>query len=62
MSMRKIVPAALLAFTLVLTLGTAHAADTPKLGKPISEADIKAWDITDPVVEKQLTKVTKGGR
>ena len=44
MSMRRIVPTALLA--LVLALGTAHAADTPKLGKPISEADIKTWDIT----------------
>jgi hypothetical protein len=39
---RKIAATALLA----LAIGTAHAADTPKLGKPISEADIKAWDIT----------------
>ena len=46
MSMRRIVPAALLTLMLALTLGTAHAADTPKLGKPISEADIKTWDIT----------------
>ena len=44
MSMRRIGPIALL--TLALTLGAAQAADTPKLGKPISEADIKAWDIT----------------
>jgi mono/diheme cytochrome c family protein len=26
--------------------GAAVAADTPNLGKPISEQDIKAWDIT----------------
>ena len=44
MSMRRIGPIALL--TLALTLGAAQAADTPKLGKPISEADIKTWDIT----------------
>jgi S-disulfanyl-L-cysteine oxidoreductase SoxD len=42
MSMRKLLPAALFA----LGIAAAHAADTPKLGKPISEADIKAWDIT----------------
>ena len=41
MSMHKLVPAALLALTV-----TAQAGDTPKLGKPISESDIKAWDIT----------------
>jgi S-disulfanyl-L-cysteine oxidoreductase SoxD len=42
MSMRKVLPAILLA----LSVTAAHAGDTPKLGKPISEADIKAWDIT----------------
>ena len=41
MSMRKVLPLALL-----LVAGAATAAETPKLGKPISEADIKAWDIT----------------
>ena len=31
----------------VLTLGSAaFAADSPHLGKPVSEADIKAWDMT----------------
>jgi cytochrome c len=29
-----------------LAIGPASAADTPGLGKPISEADIKAWNIT----------------
>jgi cytochrome c len=43
---RKIVATALITVTLALTFGAAHAADTPKLGKPISEADIKAWDIS----------------
>jgi len=44
MSMRKRIPAALLA----LSLGSAMASagETPKLGQPISETDIKAWDIT----------------
>jgi mono/diheme cytochrome c family protein len=42
MSMRRVLPAALLA----LSVTAAQAGDTPKLGKPISEADIKAWDIT----------------
>jgi cytochrome c len=33
---------------LTVTLGTAvaFAADTPKLGKPITESDVKAWDMT----------------
>jgi cytochrome c len=37
-----------LAAALVLTLVAApgRAADTPGLGKPISEADIKGWNIT----------------
>ena len=36
----------LLAAALVLPFGfVAIAADTPKLGKPITEADIAAWDI-----------------
>ena len=36
----------LLATSLVLTFGAvAVAAETPKLGKPITEADIAAWDI-----------------
>jgi cytochrome c len=36
----------LLAASLVLTFGAvAVAAETPKLGKPITEADIAAWDI-----------------
>jgi mono/diheme cytochrome c family protein len=43
MSMRKpLAAAALLTFTLA---GVAFA-ESPNLGKPISEADIKAWDIT----------------
>jgi len=41
MSMLKLFPLAIL-----LTATAAHAGDTPHLGKPISEADIKAWDIT----------------
>jgi cytochrome c5 len=42
MSMRKALPAALLA----LTFGAiAAVADSPKLGKPIAEQDIAAWDI-----------------
>lgn len=44
MSMRKIIPAMLLA--LALGSGAAAASDTPNLGQPISEADIKAWDIS----------------
>jgi S-disulfanyl-L-cysteine oxidoreductase SoxD len=36
-----------LAVLCALTLGpAAYAADTPGLGKPISEADIKPWDIS----------------
>jgi mono/diheme cytochrome c family protein len=43
MSTRK----SLLAASLAVTLGSvAIAAETPKLGKPISEADIAAWSIT----------------
>jgi S-disulfanyl-L-cysteine oxidoreductase SoxD len=35
------------AVALVLLLaGAAHAADTPGLGKPVSEADLKLWDIS----------------
>ena len=30
----------------VLASASAYAADAPHLGKPISEADIKAWNIT----------------
>jgi mono/diheme cytochrome c family protein len=42
MSTRK----SLLAVALAVTLGSvAIAADTPKLGKPITDADIAAWDI-----------------
>src|SRR5215203_2507053 len=42
MSMRKPLAAALLA----LSFGAAAtAADSPKLGKPITEEDIAAWDI-----------------
>ena len=48
MSMRR-TPLAALAAALLLTLAAAPsglAADTPGLGKPITEADIKGWDIT----------------
>src|SRR5579883_1964088 len=31
---------------LALSCGAALAADTPGLGKPISEADIKGWNVT----------------
>jgi len=44
MSMRK----PLLACAVALTVGTAFAqssGSSPKLGKPVSEADIKQWDI-----------------
>src|SRR5258705_1128248 len=44
MSMRRM---ALLAAPLALTLAaSASAADSPRLGKPISPADIAPWDIT----------------
>ena len=33
------------AFALLL-ISAAIAGETPKLGQPIREADIKAWDIT----------------
>jgi cytochrome c len=42
--MRK--PLALAAFGVLAFTSTAGAGDTPGLGKPISEADIKAWDIS----------------
>ena len=45
MSMFKPRAVALL-FTLAFTSATAFAADAPHLGKPVSEADIKAWDIS----------------
>ena len=38
--------AAALLVTFALTSAAAFAADAPHLGKPISEADIKAWDIS----------------
>jgi len=41
MSMLKLAPLAIL-----LVATAARAGDTPHLGKPISEAEIKAWDIT----------------
>jgi cytochrome c len=37
---------ALAALAALLLATTARAADTPKLGQPITEAEIKAWDIT----------------
>jgi len=37
---------ALAAFGALALSSAAFAADTPGLGKPISEADIKAWDIS----------------
>src|SRR5262245_63361340 len=42
MSMHKPLAALILAFS--FGAGSAHA-QSPKLGKPISEADIKQWDI-----------------
>jgi cytochrome c len=39
-------PLALAAFGALAFVCSAYAADTPNLGKPISEADIKAWDIS----------------
>jgi len=44
MSMYK--PLALAAFAALAFCTAARAADTPGLGKPLSEADIKAWDIS----------------
>ena len=42
MSMRK----PLLACALALSVGTALAqSPSPKLGKPVAEADVKQWDI-----------------
>jgi len=41
---RALAIACLLAFA--FGTATARAADTPHLGKPISDADIKAWNIT----------------
>ena len=50
MSMRKLPLRRTLAATALLTLvlgpGASLAADTPGLGKPISEADMKAWNLT----------------
>ena len=43
MSMLKLAAAALLAFAFV---APARAGDTPGLGKPLSETDIKPWDIS----------------
>jgi S-disulfanyl-L-cysteine oxidoreductase SoxD len=43
MSMRKRLA---FAVPLVLCAGVAMAADTPGLGKPISEADLALWDIS----------------
>ena len=43
MSMPKLATAALLIFA---SVAVAHAGDTPGLGKPITEADIKPWDIS----------------
>ena len=44
MSMLK--PLAAVVLWLAFTAASAAAADSPQLGKPISEADIKPWDIT----------------
>ncbi len=38
--------AAAFIFALALAPAAAIAADTPGLGKPLSEADVKAWDVT----------------
>src|SRR5258708_10969530 len=35
-----------LAAALTMAAGVACAAEMPKLGKPISEGDLKAWDIS----------------
>jgi cytochrome c len=43
MSMRKFV---LGGATAVLVAATAFAAETPKLGKPVTANDLKGWDIT----------------
>jgi mono/diheme cytochrome c family protein len=43
MSMRNVAIAATLC---AVAFSAAYAADAPLLGKPISEADIKPWDIT----------------
>ena len=43
MSMRKIIA---LAAALGIVAGVTSAAEIPKLGKPISEGDLKAWDIS----------------
>ncbi len=44
MSMRKTLPTAIFALGLAFSLRAA-AADAPKLGKPITEQDVAAWDI-----------------
>ena len=38
--------AAAVLFTLAFAPVAALAEDSPHLGKPVSEADIKAWDIS----------------
>jgi hypothetical protein len=43
MSMPKLIAAALL---ILASAAIARAGDTPGLGKPITEADIKPWDIS----------------
>jgi cytochrome c len=44
----------LAAFAVLLSGGVAEAADTPGLGKPISEADLALWDISIPPDGKGL--------
>jgi S-disulfanyl-L-cysteine oxidoreductase SoxD len=39
-------PRVLAVVTFTLASSAAFAANTPNLGKPVTEADIKAWDIT----------------
>jgi cytochrome c len=34
-----------LALAVALSVGAAHAADSPHLGKPVTEQDLKQWDI-----------------
>ena len=45
MSMRKSL-ALVVSFAFVAAAGVAVAADTPGLGKPITEADLAVWDIS----------------
>ncbi len=44
MSMRKLVSVALLAAA--LNAGTVLAEDTPRLGQPVTEADLAIWDLS----------------